>query len=262
MGVMNNKQIKSLNEAIAGVVSPQPEQLDEKKLSPEKQAKLNDLINRIYSASDPSGYSEEREEELIAVVKKEFGNKIASDLEDGIYTMHFGRGHSQASFLDDPMLDRKHNKITKKGKLNKTDANVLKAKIRKHLGIKEETVPLDEAISNVMNEVTKPNVSPIVAYIETSGGSMFKDKWKKVQAKNVKDLEKQVTAALDKDIKKEHGTATFSTLGSIDKFLKNGGVPFCYIDPSTLEISRQVSIDFASNKKTARKQWDDANMSI
>tara|TARA_R110000772_G_scaffold191903_1_gene302867 strand:+ start:51 stop:635 length:585 start_codon:yes stop_codon:yes gene_type:complete len=113
------------------------------KLSPEQQDRLNSLRDELISALDPSSGSEyydyrgREEEDIRTDIRKEFGDKIANQIEDGEYEMNFPRNKG-VPFPQRP--DKLANKeksggnryrVTKSGKMNKQDVNRMKSQYKK-----------------------------------------------------------------------------------------------------------------------------------
>lgn len=121
------KENKSLNE----------------RLSPSQQDRLDSLRDELVSVLDPSSGSEYydyrgREEEDIRMdIRKEFGDKIANQIEDGEYEMRFPR-YRGVPFTQHPdKLAQKEKsggnryRVTKSGKMNKQDVNRMKNQYKK-----------------------------------------------------------------------------------------------------------------------------------
>lgn len=107
-----------------------PEESMTEGLEPDKRARLDDLISDYEDATDPSDYSSYNDpEEIIDTIRQEFGDKIASQVEDGSDKMHFPRqGHSTRY---DPLSWKKPvDRITKAGKMYKQDSDYLKNTIK------------------------------------------------------------------------------------------------------------------------------------
>ena len=108
-------------------------------LDSEKKQRLKDLIDQYRDATDPEAYYGLNDEypdaeEVIAQIRQEFGDKIADTIERGP-SMHFPRpNHAwQQSDPMDPMFD-KSPRVTKSGKVNRQDVNVLKKNIQRRVG--------------------------------------------------------------------------------------------------------------------------------
>jgi len=98
-----------------------------------KRGRLNDLIELYRDATDPShdGYGLEDHydpDEVIATIRKEFGDKIASQIDAGTEKMHYGRHDIQRG---DPLTWKKPiDRITKAGKMYKQDSDYMKNTIK------------------------------------------------------------------------------------------------------------------------------------
>lgn len=108
--------------------------LNEGKLSPEKQERLDSLRDELRSAIDPDNeyydYDGRDEVEIRSDIRSEFGDKIADQIEDGEYEMHYPRG-GWKSMGTDKLADKEKwgyskPRITKSGKMNKQDISKMK----------------------------------------------------------------------------------------------------------------------------------------
>lgn len=111
--------------------------LSDAKISGSDRERLDDLISMASNGADPSNYDDSAAKEVedaIAAIKKEFGEKIAKQVDDGLYIMHFGRQNNGGNSLyNDKLRWRKQARITKQGKMNKTDTKGLKSSIKRDL---------------------------------------------------------------------------------------------------------------------------------
>ena len=101
-------------------------------LDPEKRQRLDDLIDAYRDSTDPNDYYDrdyEDPDDVIAMIRSEFGDKIADQVEAGADKMHFPRqGHSKEY---DPLGWKKPvDRITKAGKMYKQDSDYLKNTIK------------------------------------------------------------------------------------------------------------------------------------
>jgi len=148
---MRNKELKSLNEAIAKVVNPQADQLDERKLDDQDNSDLKGYIDDIAMLSlDDGGYEKDihfnyadddqlpKVTDLLKKIEKQFGKKTADTIKKGLPKMK-NRPSVQSG---DKLAGRARIKpgITKKGKVNKRDADLLKSAIKRSLGINEDVI--------------------------------------------------------------------------------------------------------------------------
>jgi len=104
--------------------------LSENKLTLERQKRLDSLRAELMSATDPSNYDYDgrNESEIINDIRKEFGDQIAKQIEDGSYEMHYSR---QDNFATDKLADkvkygRTSHRVTKGGKMNQQDVEKIK----------------------------------------------------------------------------------------------------------------------------------------
>ncbi len=110
--------------------------LSEGKLSPEQQERLDSLRDELKSALDPDNeyydYEGRDEVEIRADIRLEFGDKIADQIEDGEYEMHYPRKTGVPGFQDsDKLADKEkwgYNKYrtTKDGKMHGQDVKAMK----------------------------------------------------------------------------------------------------------------------------------------
>ena len=111
-------------------------------LDPEKKERLDSLIDLYTDATDPEALLdlEVEPEDIINVIRKEFGDKTADSVANGP-SMHFPRpGHSMGH--DDLEFKQMRktlspNRITKVGKLHKQDNDAMKRDIKDKLGVEE-----------------------------------------------------------------------------------------------------------------------------
>jgi len=98
--------------------------------------RLNTLRDELRLSIDPDNeyydYDGRDEVEIRADIRAEFGDKIADQIEDGEYEMHYPRDTGVPGFQSPDKLARRekwgHNKyrVTKSGKMNKQDVNRMK----------------------------------------------------------------------------------------------------------------------------------------
>jgi len=112
------------------------------RLDPSKRERLDQLIDQFHAATEPGGawdFDEMDDEEVIAQIRQEFGDKIADQVASGSHKMHFGRQGMQRPDL----LSRKNPaRITKGGKMFRQDMDTRKRDIKQRFGLEEED--LDE----------------------------------------------------------------------------------------------------------------------
>jgi hypothetical protein len=115
--------------------------LSEGKLSPEQQERLDSLRDELRSSIDPDNeyydYEGRDEVEIRADIRLEFGDKIADQIEDGEYEMHYPRETGVQGFQGDDKLAKKerwgYNKYrtTKSGKMHRQDVEAMKNRYKK-----------------------------------------------------------------------------------------------------------------------------------
>lgn len=115
--------------------------LNEGKLSPERQERLDSLRDELRSSIDPDNeyydYDGRDEVEIRADIRAEFGDKIADQIEDGEYEMHYPRKTGVPGFqADDKLADKikwGHNKYrtTKSGKMHRQDVEAMKNRYKR-----------------------------------------------------------------------------------------------------------------------------------
>ena len=115
--------------------------LSEGKLSPEQQERLDSLRDELRSSIDPDNeyydYEGRDEVEIRADIRLEFGDKIADQIEDGEYEMHYPRETGVQGFQGDDKLAKKerwgYNKYrtTKSGKMHRQDVEAMKNRYKR-----------------------------------------------------------------------------------------------------------------------------------
>jgi hypothetical protein len=131
-------------------------ELDEAKLSASQRDRLDDLILNVHMTTHPEYDGGEEPTKYLNMIRKEFGDKVAKQVSDGIEKVHWGRDNESGGV--DKLSWRKGNaRITKSGKMNAQDVKALKNKIKqdkawggitKKVKLPEE-VELDESKLNV-----------------------------------------------------------------------------------------------------------------
>lgn len=109
-------------------------------MAPNKRARLDDLIDQYRAATDPEAYygldgEYGDPDEIIAQIRQEFGDNVATKVDAGADKMHFGREHR--SFSHDPYDWKKSPRVTRSGKINKQDSDAMKRSIKSNLGVAE-----------------------------------------------------------------------------------------------------------------------------
>ena len=103
------------------------DEINEGKLSPERQERLDSLIDELRFATDPDNeyydYDGRDEDEIMSDIRLEFGNKIADQISDNNF--HYPR-HGWTP-TNDPLEDKEESfqspRITKGGKMYPQDIN-------------------------------------------------------------------------------------------------------------------------------------------
>jgi hypothetical protein len=116
-----SKAIGKMKEAV---------ELDEAKLSASQRDRLDDLILNVHMTTHPEYDGDEEPTKYLNMIRKEFGDKVAKQVDDGMDKVHWGRdNHTSGS---DKLSWRKGNaRITKSGKMNAQDVNALKNRIKR-----------------------------------------------------------------------------------------------------------------------------------
>jgi hypothetical protein len=116
--------------------------LNEGRLSPEQQERLDSLRDELRSATDPEkdsygNYDGRDADDIRADIRLEFGDKIADQIEDGEYEMHYPRETGVQGFQGDDKLAKKerwgYNKYrtTKSGKMHRQDVEAMKNRYKR-----------------------------------------------------------------------------------------------------------------------------------
>ena len=102
------------------------------KLDPAKRARLDDLIDQYRDATDPNDYYDrdyQEPEDVIDMIRAEFGDQIAGQVEAGAGKMHYPRDNHTHGY--DPLSWKKPvDRITKAGKMYKQDSDYRKNTIK------------------------------------------------------------------------------------------------------------------------------------
>ena len=131
-----NKRKKMNTSTLKKLIKEEIINILEGKLSTPQQNRLDSLRDELRSAIDPekeyNDYGGRDAEEIRADIRAEFGDKIADQIEDGEYEMHYPRATGVPGFqASDKLSDKEkwgYNKyrITKGGKMNKQDISKIK----------------------------------------------------------------------------------------------------------------------------------------
>jgi hypothetical protein len=127
--------------------------LDEAKLSASQRDRLDDLILNVHTTTHPEYDGDERPQKYLKAIEKEFGAKIAKQVDDGSEQMHFGRdnqafGHDKLASRQWSSKFRGGPRVTAAGKMNKQDVGALKTRIKndKKFGGLLKSVKLPEEV--------------------------------------------------------------------------------------------------------------------
>ena len=116
-----SKAIGKMKEAV---------ELDEAKLSASQRDRLDDLILNVHMTTHPEYDGDEGPKKYLDMIRKEFGDKVAKQVDDGMDKVHWGRDNQSGGV--DKLSWRKGNaRITKSGKMNAQDVNALKNRIKR-----------------------------------------------------------------------------------------------------------------------------------
>ena len=133
------------------------EDINEAKLSPEKQERLDSLISNVMMTTDPSYYGNDTPQKYLKAIEKEFGVTIAKQVDDGSYKTHWGRdnqahGHDKLASRQWSSEFKGGPRVTAAGQMNKQDVSALKNRIKgdKRFGGLSKSVKLPEEVE--MNE--------------------------------------------------------------------------------------------------------------
>jgi hypothetical protein len=155
-------------QALNPVGIPEEDELDEA-MDPEKRARLDDLIDMYRDSTDPSDYYDseyEDPEEVLNMIRSEFGDRVASTIEAGTDKMHFPRKDHDQGY--DPMSWKKPiDRQTKAGKMYKQDSdyrkNTIKARFKNRGSSAIEGV--EEGMLDGSDEIDSPVASAILRRI-------------------------------------------------------------------------------------------------
>lgn len=139
-----DEYLKNRRKTVAKKIAKEEAEMElDEAISP----KLKELIDDFIAIAGDARSDGDAEEVLANIRKQPGGEKIAKDLEDGWDKMYFGRPNKDDGKGDS--LRRATGRVTKAGKLNKTDAAKLKSIIKAKYGIKED-IELEEATDKSM----------------------------------------------------------------------------------------------------------------
>jgi hypothetical protein len=175
----------------------------EEGLDPIKRARLDQLIDQFHAATEPGGawdFDEMDDEEVIAQIRQEFGDKIADQVASGSHKMHYGRQGMQRS---DPLGWKKgnQNRVTKAGKLFKQDSDFMKntIKSRYRLGGRSATESVAEDEMEEGNAFTGMLAKTPKGGKFSFGGKTFTDT-SNIDEMAFESLDKQLNALLNEGV--------------------------------------------------------------
>ena len=128
--------------------------LDEAKLSQQQRDRLDDLIFNVMITGNIEYDGKDNPTRHLKTIEKEFGAKVAKQVEAGMDIKNWGRDNHSSGFLDS-LAYRKKSRISASGKMNKQDAVALGKRIMqdksfggltKKVKLPEDT-QIDEALS-------------------------------------------------------------------------------------------------------------------
>lgn len=152
--------------------------LDEAKLSASQRDRLDDLILNVHTTTHPEYDGDERPQKYLKAIEKEFGAKIAKQVDDGSEQMHFGRdnqafGHDKLASRQWSSKFRGGPRVTAAGKMNKQDVGALKTRIKndKKFGGLLKSVKLPEEVK--LDEISKKTLGSYVKKASKSADTHF-----------------------------------------------------------------------------------------
>ena len=129
-------------------------ELDEANLSQQQRDRLDDLIFNVMITGNIEYDGKDNPTRHLKTIEKEFGAKVAKQVEAGMDIKNWGRDNHSSGFLDS-LAYRKKSRISASGKMNKQDAVALGKRIMqdksfggltKKVKLPEDT-QIDEAFS-------------------------------------------------------------------------------------------------------------------
>jgi hypothetical protein len=103
-------------------------ELDEAKLSQQQRNRLDDLIFNVMITGNIEYDGKDNPTRHLKTIEKEFGPKVAKQVEAGMDIKNWGRDNHSSGFLDS-LAYRKKSRISASGKMNKQDAVALGKRI-------------------------------------------------------------------------------------------------------------------------------------
>ena len=171
-------------------------------LDPMKKKRLADLIDAYRDATDPGDYYDreyEDYEDVLELIRAEFGDKIANQVEAGTGKMHFGRHPDSRG---DPLGWKKPvDRITKSGKMYKQDSDFLKNTIKSRYrlggrsateGVLEDDMEEGNAFTGMLAKTPKGGTFSL-------GGKKFTDT-SDIDEMAFESLDRQLNALLNEGV--------------------------------------------------------------
>jgi Pyruvate/2-oxoacid:ferredoxin oxidoreductase gamma subunit len=209
-------------------------ELDEAKLSSQQRDRLDHLIDMAAETSSPEYMGNENTSKYINLIKKEFGDSIAKQVDDGLEKMHWGRdnqayGHDKLASRQWSSKFKGGPRVTAAGKMNKQDVSALKNRIKtdkkswggiaKKANLPEEVEKLDELKKSTLGSYIKKANVDAMKHAQKSGEYNNPDQPKHFS--KAMDRMRGVKKATDKLVAKEEveelDELKKSTLGSYVK---------------------------------------------
>jgi hypothetical protein len=149
------KKVKLPEELVVAKVL---DRMSEAKLSTQQRDRLDDLILNVHLTTHPEYDGEEEPTKYLNMIRKEFGDKVAKQVNDGIDKEHWGRDNH--TYGSDKLSWRKGGaRITKSGKMNKQDVEALKNRIKRDKawgGItKKVKLPEESVVAKVLDRMSE-----------------------------------------------------------------------------------------------------------
>jgi hypothetical protein len=146
MMIRSNPEVKG--NLLITAYGPEESQGVTEGMEPEKRARLDDLISMYRDSTDPSDYYDseyEDPEEVLNMIRAEFGDRVASQVEAGTDKMHFPRKDHDQGY--DPMSWRKPiDRQTKAGKMYKQDSDYRKNTIKSRYANSGRSVTSEQGV--------------------------------------------------------------------------------------------------------------------
>lgn len=220
--------------------------------------RLDDLISMYRDSVDPNDYYDrdvDDPEEVIAMIRREFGDKIAKQVEAGADKMHFPRaGHTQGY---DPMSWRKPiDRQTKAGKMYKQDSDFRKNTIKSRYKLSGKS-------STHRTDVNLPEEGVAEGYIlkKTNVSKHMEpgDPDEYTQDVNIKDTDYEI---INNKTGQVVGTASWTTNdfmgpGALKITMKNGATRYLDIWDRERGNPQSAFNRFVKDPKTAKKYKDE-----